>query len=158
MLIAHASPCRSLAPSEFIPTSWPRSLTSGPPELPGLMAAVCWITDGYTGRSGAISPFGLAGTLILETWPNVGVTVDCASGDHGKPSAVTSAPGTRPAELANSICLRPAGGRGARAPDDRHVVARRLRDDLGGADVLAVPDRLERRGAGHDMVVGEHQA
>ena len=31
-----------VAIAEFTPTTWPRRLTSGPPELPGLIAASVW--------------------------------------------------------------------------------------------------------------------
>ena len=37
-------PCWSVEmPSVFTPITSPLKLTSGPPELPGLMAASCWI-------------------------------------------------------------------------------------------------------------------
>ena len=31
-----------VAIAELTPTTWPRRLTSGPPELPGLIAASVW--------------------------------------------------------------------------------------------------------------------
>ena len=36
----------TLAMAELIPTTSPARLSSGPPELPGLMAASVWITPG----------------------------------------------------------------------------------------------------------------
>ena len=41
--IANPIPCASWLTAVLIPITWPALLMSGPPELPGLMAASVWI-------------------------------------------------------------------------------------------------------------------
>ena len=40
----------SVSMAAFRPMTWPRALTSGPPELPGLIGASVWIASKKTGR------------------------------------------------------------------------------------------------------------
>jgi len=61
--IAKASPCEPPDPlkiCELMPTTWPRALKSGPPELPGLIAASVWM------KGKAFSP-GSARVVALTT-------------------------------------------------------------------------------------------
>ena len=41
--IENPTPCASALTAVLTPITWPALLTSGPPELPGLMAASVWI-------------------------------------------------------------------------------------------------------------------
>ena len=41
--IANPSPWASVETAVLMPMTWPALLTSGPPELPGLMAASVWM-------------------------------------------------------------------------------------------------------------------
>ena len=41
--MANPMPCASVETAVLMPMTWPALLTSGPPELPGLMAASVWI-------------------------------------------------------------------------------------------------------------------
>ena len=82
--IAIANPMFSAvtAPAELIPTTCPAMLSSGPPELPWLIAASVWITFEYTR-----APF--LQTLQLGSW-----TVIVRSSDETIP-AVTVGPPSR---------------------------------------------------------------
>ncbi len=84
-------PASPLAPplvaiAELTPTTWPRRLTSGPPELPGLMAAsVC--TALMYDESSAVDPV-VTGRLRALTMPDVTVEVS----PSGEPKATTPSP------------------------------------------------------------------
>ena len=77
---------------ELIPITWPAMLTSGPPELPELMAASVWITVVATELSLALTV-----RLVAEMIPLV--TVLAYSKPIGDPIAITSWPAAMSLEL-----------------------------------------------------------
>ena len=77
---------------ELIPITWPAMLTSGPPELPELMAASVWITVVATELSLALTV-----RLVAEMIPLV--TVLAYSEPIGDPIAITSWPAAMSLEL-----------------------------------------------------------
>src|SRR5688572_5363757 len=82
------------------PTTWPRRLTSGPPELPGLMAASVCTALMYDG-SEPDSPV-VTGRLRALTMPDVTVELS----PSGDPNATTGSP-----TLSRALDPRAAGGR-----------------------------------------------
>ena len=66
------------------PMTWPAMFTSGPPELPGLIAASVWMKS----KPGAAT---VSGAPLRLTMPN---ETDCSS-PNGCPSAITNSPTRR---------------------------------------------------------------
>ena len=79
---------------ELMPTTAPVMSTSGPPELPGLMAASVWIA-GYVVELPSSSEPTLTGRSRALTMPLVTV----ASRPNGEPIATTPSPTPRLADL-----------------------------------------------------------
>ena len=128
----------------------PRTLTSGPPELPGLMAASVWMKSWMLPWPRPGSPCS-ARPLAL-TMPEV--TVKVRPSPSGLPMASTHSP-TR------ASSLLPSGDRGQTLGvdlEDGHVGVRIGADDLG-LELTAVeqPDR-HLLGALDHVVVGEDVA
>ena len=74
--------------AELTPITWPAMLSSGPPLLPGLIAASVWIA--LMKDCWLPSPPGLTGRLRALTMPLV--TLD--SSPSGAPTAITWSPTT----------------------------------------------------------------
>ena len=72
----------------LMPITSPFMFTSGPPELPGLMAASVWINDWNCRLGTMLRP-------LAETIP--AVTVSCSP--NGLPTANTQSPTCMPSEL-----------------------------------------------------------
>ena len=99
----------------LMPTTWPSMLNSGPPELPGLIAASVWIRSGSSARRRALGPDDWWRPVALMT-PTV--MVFCRS--NGLPMAMAHWPGLT-TESANV-----AAGQGRR-PGSILTTARSLR-------------------------------
>ncbi len=88
VLIGIAKPMPTLPPDSFgicalTPITWPRALSSGPPELPWLMAASVWMTWSI------VNPFGASIVRCTAlTIPAVAVRVRL----NGLPIATTASP------------------------------------------------------------------
>ena len=112
------------APAEFIPTSSPRRFTSGPPELPGLIAVSVWmafITDVVVP-----SPAVLTGRSTALTIPSVTVPAS-ASGDPQRDDGLPDL------EVGGATDLDRGQARDAVRLDDGDVVARVAADRLAVA-------------------------
>jgi hypothetical protein len=88
-----ANPTPWLAPlrvrmAVLMPTRRPRASTSAPPELPGLIAASVWITDGITSRP----PSSASSTAISRLSALMMPVVTDASSPNGEPIATTVSP------------------------------------------------------------------
>ena len=138
---------------ELMPTTAPVMSTSGPPELPGLMAASVWIA-GYVVELPWLSVPTLTGRSSALTMPLV--TVE--SRPNGAPKATTSWPTSRLADLPIVAGVRPL------TPvrlDDRGVGERVGAEDLGrGAGAVGEVDADGAAAGGdlHHVVVGEDGA
>ena len=99
----------SLAICELTPITSPSSLSSGPPELPGLSAASVWITPVILAPSGAEISRPSADTMPL---------VKVSSRPYGVPIAYTVSPTRTELEPASASGFRPRpDGRRGSAPD-----------------------------------------
>src|SRR6478735_1764565 len=87
--------------AELTPMTRPDMSSSGPPELPGLIAASVWIALMNAGASSA--PPGVTGRLSALTMPLVTVL----SRPSGAPTATTGSPTTTEAELPSGRTGRP---------------------------------------------------
>src|SRR6478735_1142791 len=87
--------------AELTPMTRPDMSSSGPPELPGLIAASVWIALMNAGASSA--PPGVTGRLSALTIPLVTVL----SRPSGAPTATTGSPTTTEAELPSGRTGRP---------------------------------------------------
>ncbi|GMA86010.1 hypothetical protein GCM10025868_12600 [Angustibacter aerolatus] len=90
------------AMAEFTATTRPCRSTSGPPELPGLIAASVWMALMNAG-SDADSPPADTGRFSALTMPVV--TVPCSP--RGAPMAITSSPTTTASESPNATTGSP---------------------------------------------------
>ena len=67
----------------FTPMTWPRALSSGPPELPGLIGASVWMTWSIVKRFGA----------VIRRWSALTIpAVAVRSSPNGLPIATTGSP------------------------------------------------------------------
>ena len=95
-------PPPAVAIAELTPTTWPRRLTSGPPELPGLIAASVCTALMYDEGSSSLPPPVVTGRSSALTMP--AVTVELRP--SGEPRATTPSPIRRVLEAPSD-----AGGR-----------------------------------------------
>jgi hypothetical protein len=123
---------------ELTPITRPSSSSSGPPELPGLIAASVWIAPEIEKPLGAWMVRPSAETMPLVTVP---------SSPNGLPMAIAGSPGLRSSEAPSSS--------GSSREVDRRVVAEQL-----GLDRLAVlaEAHAELVGAAHHVLVGDDVA
>ena len=133
-----------------MPTTSPFMFTSGPPELPGLIAASVWIRSSYRARP---TPRPLPLTIPAVT---------VSESPNGWPTARTQSPMSRASESPQVAWTSPAGSIASRArsllgsrpdrPDDPLLAARQRDDDLGRA-----VDDVE---VGEDQALGrvDHEA
>ena len=88
----------------FMPTTWPAALTSGPPELPGLMAASVWM------RPSSCTPWAARSRSMADTMPRV--TVGSPPRLRALPMAMTSSPTCRSSDEpelgGHEVARRPA--------------------------------------------------
>ena len=100
MSMAMAKPMFWASPlvAVLMPTTWPAELTSGPPELPGLMAASVWIRPLRLSSVASIERFR------AETMPSVTVIPPCRL--RALPMAITLSPTFRAEELPRSATGR----------------------------------------------------
>ncbi len=82
----------------FMPTTWPAAFTSGPPELPGLMAASVWM------RPWRLTPCAVRSRSLAETMPRV--TVGWPPRLSALPMAMTSSPTCRSSDEPSSAGIR----------------------------------------------------
>ena len=141
---------RSEMMAVLTPITSPRTLSSGPPELPGLIAASVWIIGcsrpgiGKNGRPIALT------TPTVTVWPRL----------KGLPMAITQSPGDICSESPNlrrlQLELRLLG-----QLDQRAVGQRVAADDLRRVELVVgrVEEAdLDLGGALDDVVVGEDEA
>ena len=134
----------------LMPTTSPRTLSSGPPELPGLMAASVW---SMSCERPSVMGKGRPMALITPT-----VTV-CAR-SNGLPMAITQSPGSICAESPNFASASSRFGFSVEL-DQGAVGERVAADHLGlviDVGVLAEERHLDLRGALDDVVVREDEA
>src|SRR5450631_3495606 len=87
------APLDRVAMAELTPMTRPRPSTSGPPELPGLIAASVWIALRYDGCEPSLAPV-VTGRLIALTMPLVTVPAS----PSGDPMAIDWSPTTTESE------------------------------------------------------------
>ena len=91
----------------LMPITCPAASTSGPPELPGLIAASVWIAEvNVVSEPSVSSPVALTGRSSAETMPVVTVF----SRPSGVPRAITGWPTTTVEESAKVAGCRSSGG------------------------------------------------
>ena len=131
----------------FMPTTWPAALTSGPPELPGLMAASVWI------RPSSCSPSAVRSRSLADTIPRVTV---------GSPAEVQRVADGDDLVADAQVVGRPELGRleavDALDLDDGDVVVGRRADQGGGVVAAVGQHHRDLADAADDVGVGEHQA
>ena len=100
------APDESVAIDDVMPMTRPCASNSGPPELPGLMAASIWMAFVTTGDSVFPSPAVVTGRATADTMPVVTVFAR----PSGLPTAMTALPTTTPSESANVAAAKSLGG------------------------------------------------
>ena len=127
----------------------PRSSSSGPPELPGLIGASVWMTLSI------VKPLG---AWIVRPRPEMMPAVAVRSRPSGKPMAIALSPTVTLSESANVSGLSCRSVVGV-DPQDGEVGGRVGADHLGvDAATLVVEDDLHLVGALHDVIVGDDRA
>ena len=120
-------PAPDVAICELTPITWPAPLSSGPPELPGLIGASVWITRSIE------KPFGAwISRPVLETMPAVAVR----SSPKGLPMATASSP--------TCTWLESANASGRRVPASDGSMATTARSEDGSVPVTVPSMRLPR--------------
>ena len=135
---------------ELTPITRPCASSSGPPELPGLIAASVWTAPGMVKPLGESISRSSAETMPVVTVPE---------SPNGLPIAIATSPGRSSAEEASSSGLTSAGMSGRIDLEHGEVGRGVLADQLGG-QLLAV--RAERDGVVRarldDVLVGHDVA
>ena len=123
------------------PTTWPAMFTSGPPELPGLIAASVWMKS----KPGAAT---VSGAPLRLTIPNDTL---CSS-PKGWPSASTNSPTRRRLESPRGSTTRPL------TPSTRTSArSTRLADHLAVHAAAVGQPHLQPLGAFDDMGIGHDE-
>src|ERR1035438_3569779 len=91
----------------FMPMTWPAISTSGPPEVPGLMAASVWMNF-WNWLGAPLGPGSSMERFLAETMPAVTVS----DSENGLPIARTQSPTWAPSELPSLTV-----GRGSRSEE-----------------------------------------
>ena len=97
--------CGLAAASVGMPITCPEALTSAPPRLPGLIAAVVWIAPG---RVVAAEPWA-AGSVTARPVAEMMPSVTLPDRPSGLPTASTTSPAWALAESPNRAGCRPEG-------------------------------------------------
>ena len=140
-------PPESLLICELTPITWPAAFSSGPPELPWLMAASVWIEFEIVKLFGEVISRLRALTIPLVTVP---------SSPKGLPSATTPSPTLSWVRVAELERLQHRCGR---VDLDDGEVGRRIRAHDGRVVGRAVPEADgDRFRAVHDVVVRDDVA
>ena len=131
----------------LMPMTSPREETSGPPELPGLSAASVWITSSISRPRATSAASGRAPTRRPPS-PSIRSPADCRSRPRaGRAAAPWSCRAAPPAATTSSTTRSKARSVCGSSPSTRALTVR----------VSASASRT-RRGALHDVAVGQHQA